>query len=680
MSGTGIDGGYELINPTDLAAVRKALQIGATENVFIGVDDGVTDNSTTWVTFKASLPFGSRVHFTKQTTGVYRFSSVACDLSNLVVDVDSGVTLAGNIDLNTDISVVRPTHIYYDVGITYDYWVGPRPRPLERPPLMSIPRGEAPTYVTVPASGLYVEKLSWSNSDTWNVDGTASYSLGNAQWNDLANDGYMRAAFTNPWGVSGFRELTWSWDYVSASSILNVAVKCSNGWVVFSCTGEATSGTVYYRPTSGPTTNAPVYWWQPPTTHQSWYPRMAVWGVRPLTPYKFAITMNGVAVATISTSTVGWITECGPAVLGTASTAGTTPRAGRLCQTESSVPTFGQRVGLLVIGDSKSDTTSNVTSPARYPVGWGDYAAAYVDGSSGCRVSHYVNIAVAGATSADQATALTTFLATPAAGNITHAVIAVGTNDVQGLVNPSSVYTTVASMITALQSAGIEVVISIPDEFYSRSLASANTSVSNYGQNTSNYATGAGLRTVLRQLASDMSTAAHTVGLVDGTRVIGMELADWLSGTYWTSARLADNIHGNGLTWPQVIGQAVAEALISNIRPRWDGVAVGLPVPQCRMGSGFATTSSLYVSYMHGTARLHGYITKSSGSWSAALVMTWFRCFAPATNSRQYFEDGSLVGVTMLVNGSGGSWCNVNTYTSSTASQLQVNHSLVCGL
>ncbi len=641
------------------------------------------DNAGAWATMRSTLPAGSTVKIRRLDTGVYRFGSGGCDLSGLTLDVDEGVSLAGPIDMAKDISVVRPVRVDYDDGsLRFTYWIGARPTSRKKPPISHLPDPDVSRKYIVGASMWFPEKLAgWNTDDTWVTDATASVADANVAWSDLTTDGAMRAAFTSAWGEIGFRELTWSFDGVgSANAVIGAAIKCSQGWIVVSCLGDDGTMVITTRPTGGPTTTVSLPQWWGRATNQSWLPRMAVWTLRPLGPYEVALALNGVVIKRITTAAVGWVREIGPCAYGVVA-GPTNVAAARATIVDSDRCTLGQRVGLLVMGDSKSDTIAETSSPSRYPLAWPDVAASLLDGSNGIRISHLVNLAESGAVIADQRAKMLAFLATPAAANITHATIALGANNIQYNTAFAAVYATATAMIADLKSHGIAATIVIPDEFYPRSLAAAVTGEPLQGQPLTVYQIGAPIRTALRQAAIDGSALGYDVGLVDGTRTIGLELAEWLGSGYYTAPRLADNIHGADL-YASALGYAVARELLRQMAPRVPAEVVGLPVAPGDMSAGFAVGANLVFCYARRHVRLFGDVSKTSGAWSNAVPLTIPRCFRSASAHRAPMDDGAGNPVTAVTygSGSGANWGKLQTFISTNPAALSFNVSWVVGL
>lgn len=634
------------------------------------VDDGVTNCAPALVAAKAAVGAGGTVRFRKVTTGRYYFGAGGADLSGIVIDADDGVVIAGFINLAYDINLVRPgLRIDYDADIKFTYIVGEKPGAQVKPKISHLPDSVDCRRFIVGSSMWFPEKLLAWGADDWLTDATAVASDANAGWTDLTNDSYLRAHFVSAWGEKGFRELTFSWDYVLSSNAgIGIVVKCSQGWISITCLGDESTMLINrkaYGVAWTPANQTILPQWYGRNYHQSWLPRTSVWSVRPLGPYDFVLALNGVIIAQFNTNDLGWIMEQGPVSYG--NQAGPmTITAARATIEESERCSLGRRLGILATGDSRGDNVSDVSSPSRYPVSFFDYVCSYLDGSNGCRVTHAVNLSVAGATFEQQAITLATFLATPAADNITDAVIALGTNDIQGNTNYVSVFNTLGSMIDSLKARGIRVTVSIPDEFYPQVLAAAFTGAANQGQGTTTYQIGAPIRTVLRQQIAQKTVPGYEVGLVDGTRAIGLELADWLGTGYWTRPRLSDNIHGDSDLYPRELGFAIAREMFRLIAPQARNDLVGLPLPPSAMGAGFVMPTQLYIQYDRGRAALIGIVEKTAGSWTGASVFTVPRCFRGAEESRHPIEDFSGVWATGVLKGGGASWGVVQSFITTT--------------
>lgn len=655
---------------TEIAAKTDEVDVRATSTVDLiqqaAVDDGITDFATPWTNAKTAAGSGGVVRVRWEDTGIY-YSSSGLDLSGVVIDADEKTAFQGPISLYSDIEVRRPFEVRYrDGSLSYNYRVVPRPSLQDPVPIRAaVPRSEHVYRETLASALMSAEKLSWDTGDTWSADAIGSASTANYSWASLTNDGYLHANMIPVMGDNGPKDISWAWFYVlSTNASIGVAVRCSQGWCAVLCLGDDATMTIYKRPYGGSTTSSTLAQWIGRDTHENWLPRQARWSVRAVNAFSFSVVLNGVEIKRIDVSSLGHITDIGPAVYkGSAGTV--TIQAAELMVEERQTPSALPAVGMLYVGDSKTDVTSYGSSTARFPNGYAHFVDAMLD-FEGARLAYSYNIAVAGETVAQQKTRLATFMATSDIDNVTDAVISLGTNDIQGSTAYTSVYSDLADMIQDLLDLGIRVTVFVPDEYYSRALAQYYSGITNYGQNTSGYQTGSGIRSTIARVATDKG-----VGLVDGTRATGLEIAHWLDLTYATFPGLCDDIHYNPMGAARIAGPIFRE-VFRQIAPHYTPNQLGLSIPPNWMGAGF-TGTNLQVSVV-GNSKItfHGTITSGSGgaAFSGGNIFVLPRHLRPANDRDFWIHDGGgTVGVGRIFAATG----IVTSYISTSSPSITVN-------
>lgn len=655
--------------PVD-ATATQARQLAGMNPAFLaapnGSDNGVFDNAAAFNAAKVTAGAGGRLSIGKRYTGVYKFAS-GVDLSGVLLDVEPGVRLEGPFPNDVGLEVSRPTWLRYNYGSTiFDYRAVERPSRQDPVPMrLGGPPTPEPVFRQTHGVGsLVMEKIAWNAGDTWSADAIGAVSTATAEWAGLTNDSALHAALVDVAGDHGPNGLRWFWDGITGSNVyIGCVAKCSGGWVAALCLGDDNSILVFTHVWGGSTTAITIPEWFGRDSHESLLPRQCVWEMRPVTPFSFSLILNGLEVKRISTATVGWIWQHGPCVY-TPNAGPFTVRARELASEQAQVSTAKPLIGLLVVGDSNSDDTRETGNEVRFPNVWTHWTEALLDGTRGMRLLKKFNIARAGNTVAQQATALAAFLATADADYVTHAIVALAINDIQAGAIFTDVYPVLRPMVESLQSRGIAPVLMVPHEFYSRGLAESYSGVANYGQPTSNYQTGASVRATVFRLACDLGCE-----VVDAQRAIGHEVAHWLRGDFTSYPRLTDGIHFNPLG-AQQIGEAGFLAIARQVEQRYLPHQRGLPVnANTMLGAGFTTDGTLQISISNfSDVAIHGKISNAAG-FAAGNTMLLPPFLRPVVDKRITMADAAGVKVEVTIQANG----LVVTQTASAATDLLFN-------
>lgn len=497
-------------------------------------------------------------------------------LNGVKIIVAPGARIKGYVDLNNDIDVDGELPIDYDdSSLRYTYICSPKPEIDVRP---------VKSFLTTSA----ISRRALTNTANWLPtrwgfplgdadmadDTTAAFDDLNYIWPDLNGGQPIRVALAP---AIGGHETSWVWSGVDpVNAVIGLAVSCTQGKVVFLCSGDAFQITRYEKAVGAAESQA-AFTWQGAGVDAAWRPRLCRWAYRiSRTLRAIELLFNGVVVHRYTLpSAMGWIVNAGPAVFGVASA---NVSAFALVRDDREHFVGGPAVSIAVFGDSKSDTVSRPESPGRYPVQWPHYLPAWLDGSGGVRVAALTNLAEGGTTMAQARARFTTFMGTAAGISSTVVIIASGTNDIQLQTPTANVYADLAWMVDQAQAAGKHVVIVGPDSFYAKDLVTGGTGVL-----TSFSALGATIRAVIQQVA-----AAKGCGYVDGQSAIGLELADWINDNdHVTMPRLIDNLHGGPLYAAQM-GHAIAHEVMRLLILPAKGAVKDLPMPAMAALNGYA--------------------------------------------------------------------------------------------
>ncbi|GGX30576.1 hypothetical protein GCM10007242_41580 [Pigmentiphaga litoralis] len=277
--------------------------------------------------------------------------------------------------------------------------------------------------------------------------------------------------------------------------------------------------------------------------HATFDPSQAIITIEPTSAYSFNILVNGALFRSRTVKDPIQAYGIGGYLAG--QTAGV--RYENLWIEEGGAQNSTGLLGLFYIGDSRQQDPG-----APCPGRW---AAKYLDGSMGMRVSQYRNQAVGGQASANQ---LAILLANGVPAGTTDTVIGVGTNDQQGALGAAALYANVKQMIGICKAAGSRVVLDLYPLWYTQAQAGAR------GQASTRYAEGNPYRATIMRLAAE-----ERVVVVDGLTEYGLIIANMVNPALapnltWMDPVVADNIHGNPTLF-RLQGWAHAKAILGQI-------------------------------------------------------------------------------------------------------------------
>lgn len=281
-----------------------------------------------------------------------------------------------------------------------------------------------------------------------------------------------------------------------------------------------------------------------------------------------------------------------------------------------------QPLRLVVVGDS-------ITDPA-VPCSWSDYMRQYLAGAGGTQILELKNIAVSGATSTDQNTAL---LATTITG-FNYCLIQIGVNDIQGAAAVATLINNITSMVNYCRTNSVIPIVGVPSIFYG-TVESAGTG--NTGQATTYNSGGSPYRaTLLRYLAS-----AGVVANLGTLNDMGAIIPALITATNVDSV-VADNIHPTAYG-RMVYGWSWTKALIGQILPKVDKSLSNSSTVLAWFGATYGTTALPSYGIDGDNLSMAGYASVSADPAAGATVLTFpellrpvaqFTCVVPtATNT-----------------------------------------------
>ena len=498
-----------------------------------GLADGSFDNATAWAKAKGAAGTGGKVRFPFAGIGDYHFTT-STDLSGALVDPEPGVKFSGIVPFYSTIRVSRAVQVAFNSGAlvsNYDLTPSAGKRAVDK--ALFINPGDLDRSVLEPLNcDDTLATVEWNlfPSDTWNVDATATRTADSITWN-LVNDGVLRSIF---WPARGGMEFRAAFN---AGAFARFAiVRTTAGYYCFYV--NAGGPAVYSIKLLSVAVSQVSVDWMGNSDHLSWRGERASQGIRVINNKQFTWTLNGIDITTPQTVS-GDIIDVG---FGVFATTAITATISYMTRTRRAKPVGKAGMTLLAIGDSK---TADIQG------GWLQYCREALDGSCGVRVLNVVNNAVAG----DNSLAQYNKLNTTGTQGASHAVVIVGTNDVQGTGGPAPA-TTIGNLegIKTLLAAGFcRPIIGVFDMWYSKALAGGS-----YGENTVKYEQGAETREAIRKWA-----ATNGFPCIDLSQVLGPVFAYYLAFPDQVDPIYRDNIHQTAFA-NKIQGEAIARTILSD--------------------------------------------------------------------------------------------------------------------
>ena len=345
--------------------------------------------------------------------------------------------------------------------------------------------------------------------------------------------------------------------------------------------------------------------------------------------------MNGFVVTSLNTP--GYIIDAGFGGFFNVGTASTAVRFINPVKVKNNSYSRNAFLAVKVFGDSISSDRADC---------WPHYLKKELEFSEGVRAWSIINKAVPGDTSSGQLAVMTA--SGVADANVV--VIAIGTNDAQGLADVTQYKNNLTSMINICQTAGKPVVLVKFGLWYPQSLAGVGV-----GQNTANYEFAARYRSVVSRVAAEKG-----VKLVDLTDCEGPLVAYYVNPSLAINmvgkgdSVVADNIHPTSMS-TMLIARKIARAIMGSFI-----TSRGLKIHG--MGSIVAVNNwlinlsdrpALMDVSSEGTAVLSGIIFKNTGSTANGTVIAQIpKNMAPPYNIRvACYSDTTNVNLEVLPTG-----------------------------
>ena len=563
---------------------------------FGGADDGATDTSGPVASALANMPAGATLVCPWTNTGNYTFSGNNTNLAGVVLAPDAGVTFTA-----TDATVpilstagVRTTQNlrlhYSDLNFNYTLSSAFQEGFEKKRLWLTADDADTTVYQGLALNSLINETASWPSGDVWTpagacatVNGSEPYPFIN--WNSLSSVQWY--ASTLP--VRGGDELSASFDtpgrYNRAAFVRTTA-----GYYCVYANGGGTAPVLVTKLTGQSAISVTLGANAACTTQPQYYPENSVWTLRILDRFHFEVLLNGVSVTGIVLA-AGAIFRGGFGVMASPvtsmSVSGWVRARGK--------PQGGKApLRVVTYGDSLS---------ADIHGGWPYAMREALDGSAGVRVGAVTNHAVAGYTSAQALSAMTS---TPPAGYDV-CVIGIGTNDVQTGQSVTTCLNNIASMVAICASNGVTPVLWVFPLWYTQAEAGSGN-----GQPSGNSGGGSAIRAAIMRYCG-----VNRIACVDLTQVTGPIDVRYLQGTFGVSGAdpmVRDNIHPTAYAY-RLIGHAVARRILGIVTPKSSrAVTYQNPSPAWSGLNGWTSTAINYAVSESGIAQLAGVMTNPGGA------------------------------------------------------------------
>ena len=584
LAGTGAGKGATLVGflQAGAGAVARVSQDKARERVslqdFGGTDDGLTTNNAAFSGAKTLLT-GGTVKLPFKTQGGYVFATAGTDLSGVVLDPDSGVTIDAT---ETSVPLSLTAGIRTTKNLTlrmsspnYSYQLSSQMgKPFDHKALwLNDADAVRPTLIGLNLAGLTNESISWPASDTW-ASASAQAAITTTEPYPFVNWSALTAStwYASTLPIRGGEEVSVAFDTPGSYNRLAI-IRTTAGYYGLYAGGSGAAPQYITKLIGQSSTTVTVGAGTQFTTQPQYYPESCVWTIRVIDRRRFEILLNGV-------SALGPITTAGDiyrAGFGVMPTGGATTMSVAGWTKSQDAPNAGkQPVGITLYGDS---LTADIHG------GWPYAMREALDGSNGCRVMRVVNNAVSGYNST-QALAL---MQSVGVAGFNFCVIGIGTNDIQQGFTPADTINNINAMVTICNAAGCVPIIWIPPLWYTQTEAGAGN-----GQASGNSAGGMPIRSVLLRYC-----AVHSVACVDLTMVTGPIDVRYLNSTGGVSnadSMVRDNIHPTAYSY-RVIGTAIARRILGLLAPAANRAVAFQQLSPTMQNSWTDATSGSRISY-----------------------------------------------------------------------------------
>lgn len=502
--------------------------------------DGVTDCSGALMGLKATGAPVVRLPFIPGTANIYYFSTFDPDaLQGVTFDVDRGVKLsvpndwlAGKPSALT-LKFVRATQFIFR-SLNTEYTATPGNNEVYSAKTAFL---ENPSFDTSTVSVINVLtdttpiKILWPSSDTWVSDGYSASASDFGQFSAASGDNNFHVGVVD---VLPGDELSATM-YVTNTPQLCAVVRHTGGYSgVFASYAQTGATIQVFEKRQGITGTSAAVSYPMLTDHKSYSPVNCEWKIRVNNFTSFDILLNGFVVTTLTTP--GFIIDAGFGGFFNSGLVNLAVRFLNPVKIKSNGYTRNSFLAVKIFGDSISADRVDC---------WPHYLKKELEFSEGVRAWSIINKAVPGDTSAGQLA----IMQSEGVADANVVVIAVGTNDAQGLLDLDQYKSNLSAMVTIAQNAGKPVVLVKFGLWYPQALAGAGV-----GQNTGNYEFAARYRSVVSRVAAEKN-----VKLVELTDCEGPLVA------YYVNPSLAVNMveAGDGVVHDNIHPTSMATMLIA---------------------------------------------------------------------------------------------------------------------
>lgn len=604
--------GAGAIARTVTSKLREWVSIGD----YGGTDDNSTDNTTALNNAKNFVGYSGVLRLVRRNTGIFKFTNIF-NLNGAVIKNDPDVTISAtesllNIVGTSPARVMNRLRLYF-ANINFQYFLYPEHSEDLAEKRVWLDESDydlsyRENFDLTTLASMRHETLLWPASDTWATASNVGVGLTGGIW-PYINWGSGAAS---TWHRSSFpvREGDDVCASFSTGGVYNraVFVQHATGYIALYATGVS-GGLQYVQKTTGnptPVTNAvgvgDIF-----TSQIQYYGENSVWRIKILNKRQFLILLNGQQVGGVLAAPSD-IMRAG---------FGYMPQAVTSVSISGFVRTRNNRAGgrqpetITIYGDSMS---------ADMHGGWPYFMRKALEGSAGVVVGSITNLAVPGYTSGNAYTDMQAY-----GFNGGTALICAGTNDIQGLLGPTTLMTNILNMIVYARNHSQTPIVWIPPLWYTQAEAQAAGAPAGTGQGSANAYAGADYRVNVERIC-----AASGVKCVDMTQVTGPINAAYLvpgAGVIADSG-MRDNIHPTAYMYKK-LGLAMAKAILGErsggIKRRREIQA--LPITYASGWSAYPSAPEVAQMLLSedGTLQLLGKISSPTGTVSNGTVVGTLR-------------------------------------------------------
>lgn len=516
--------------------------------------DGVKDCTPALHTILAASPATVRFPWIPGTANIYYFSAFDSDwLPNVTLDVDYGVKLSlpdGFIlgkPSATRIKLARATQfIFRDLKIEYTGMPSNNEAYAEKSTFLEQESFDKSVISPVMVNtGTTPVKISWPSSDIWVSDSYGTSAADFGQFGPASGDDFVHVGIVP---ILPGEEISADMFVQGAPNICAV-IRHTNGYAgVFATVDTFNSSIMQFNKLIGQPPQQSAITYPMLADHASYAPVNSEWRIRVTGFTSAEVLLNGMVVATFANLN-GYILDAGFGGFLNTGVGVVSVRVNNPTKTKKANISRNQFMAVKIYGDSISCMRLDC---------WPIYLKKELEFAEGVRAWKVISKAVPGDTSGGQLA----LMQSEGVSDSNVVVIAVGTNDAQGMLSLEQYKTNLTTMVNLVRGTGRPVVLVKFGLWYTQAQSGAGI-----GQPAANYQYAARYRSVVARVAAETGSKLVDLTSVEGPIVgyyVNPNLAIDMTGT--SDSTRTDAIHPTTMD-TKLMARKIARAIMGAITP-----------------------------------------------------------------------------------------------------------------